>query len=268
MPVHDFVRDAELDTLPHGWVQMDEFEKRIERIERSAGPLIDEQVLTYLCAYGYAIAPQGSQALARALLGHDDLTYDGKIWFEYLPVSPRNREGETHFDLALGDVDNRKPTRSGLEFAWPGARTSWIAAVEAKLRSDLCAYVRYDVFRNQLLRVIENAVTLRDAAGRLPDDVHVVLLTAKMFKDHPRSRFYGCKFEEYCPNGRVDSRPILADLDRLQLRPAHECAIAERLNALRLHWTTYEDVISRMPESPYKASLLQLVNREGSLVRV
>ena len=225
------------------------------------------KVLTYLCAYGYALTPQGPQALARVLLEDDNLTYDGKIWFEFLPASPRNREGETHFDLAVGNVQQRGATRSGLEAA---PQPSWIAAVEAKLRSDLCAYVRYDAFRNQFLRVIENAVTIRDPAGRMPASVHVVLLTPNVFKDHPRTRFYGCKFEEYCPNGRVDPSAILADLGRLELQTVtYDCVVADRLACLSLHWVTFEDVISKMPDGDgYKSCLVQLVSRAGSLIRL
>lgn len=269
MPVYDFIRNSDLEPLQRGWLNTSELEERIRRIERSSAALVDEQVLTYLCAYGYAVAQQGPQSLARVLLHKDTLTYDGKIWFEFLPVSPRNREGKTHFDLAVGDVRKRSRTRSGLEFAPPNAWPSWIAVVEAKLRSDLSAYVSYDAFRNQLLRVIENALTLRDPAGLMPASVHVVLLTPKLFKDNPRTRFYGCKFEEYCPDGTVNPRAILADLGRLQLSAAYSYDLAERLTSLSLRWTTYEDLISKMPDGDgFKTCLLQLVNREESLVRV
>jgi hypothetical protein len=269
MPVYDFIRGSNLDALQCGWLNSSELDERIRRIERSSAPLVDEQVLTYLCAFGYAAAPQGPQALACAIVQDNALTYDGKIWFEFLPLSPRNREGETHFDLALGDVRRRLPTRSGLEFNHPGARPSWIAAVEAKLRSDLSAHVRYDAFRNQLLRVIENAVTLRDSTGQMPASVHVILLTPKVFKENPRTRFYGCKFQEYCPNGKVDPASVLADLGRLQLSAAHNCDIAARLSNVSLRWVTYEDLISRMPDADgFKTCLLQLLNRDGCLVRV
>jgi hypothetical protein len=268
MSVYDFIRGSKQHALQLGWLNPAKLDDQIKRIEKSAAPLVDEQVLTYLCAFGYAIAPSGPQTLARALLQYDTLTYEGTIWFEFLPVSPRNQEGETHFDLALGDVRTRSHTHSGLEFAPPTTPSSWIAAVEAKLRSDLSAHVKYDAFRNQLLRVIENAVTLRDTTDKLPSSVHVVLLTPKVFKDHPRARFYGCKFQEYCPNGTVDPTAILADLYRLELAVAHKCDIEARLATLSLRWATYEDVIAKMPDSEFKTALLRLVNRHGSLVRV
>jgi hypothetical protein len=213
MSLYDHIRGSEPDTLELGWVNRAKLHDTIRRIEESPAPVEDEQALTYLCAYGYAIAPNGPQTLARVLLQNCAVIYDGKIWFEFLPVAPRESEGETHFDLALGAVQKRSRTDSGLEFAPPTTRPSWIAAIEAKLLSDLSARVTYDVFRNQLLRVIENAVTLRDTTDNLPDSVHVVLLTPKVFKDHPLTRFYGCKFQEYCPNGTVnpDGSRVAAD---------------------------------------------------------
>jgi hypothetical protein len=282
MFLYDYIRGSNRDALQLGWLNPAKLDDSINRIEQSAAPLVDEQVLTYLCAYGYAIAPNGPQALARVLLENDALPYDGKIWFEFLPVSPRDEEGETHFDLALGDVQKRSRTHSGLEFTPPTTRPSWIAAIEAKLQSDLSARVTHNVLRNQLLRVIENAVTLRDTTDNLPASVHVVLLTPKIFKDHPRTRFYGFKFQEYCPNGTVNRAAILADLDRLALCPlarikcdmearlavAHKCDMEARLASLSLRWATYEDVIGKMPDGDFKTCLLRLVNRHGSLVRV
>src|SRR5262245_39715418 len=102
MSLYDYIRGSKRDALQLGWLNPAKLDDAIDRIEQSAAPLMDEQILTYLCAYGYAIAPNGPQTLARVLLHDGALIYDGKIWFEFLPVSPRHQEGETHFDLALG----------------------------------------------------------------------------------------------------------------------------------------------------------------------
>ncbi len=48
--------------------------------------------------------------------------------------------------------------------------------------------------------LIEDAATLNDAAGQLPEAAHAVLLTPQVFKERPGSRFHGCKFDEYFPN--------------------------------------------------------------------
>jgi hypothetical protein len=253
--------------LELGWVNLAKLHSRVARIERSRLPLGDEQVLTYLCAYGYAIQPGGPQELARVLLGDDGLAYQGRLWFEFLPASPRVGEGETHLDLALGHVGKRGTTISGLEFAPPPAGPSWVAMVEAKLGCDISCEVDYDPFRNQLLRVIENAAVLSNGARHFPGVAHVVLLTPRVFKDRPRTRLYGCKFEEYCPNGRLDADAIEADLGQLRLQQAtYREPIADRLRGLRLHWVTFEEVIRRMPAGTFRTDLLSLLRRERSLV--
>jgi hypothetical protein len=254
-------------TLELGWVNLAKLHSRVARIERSRQPLSDEQVLTYLCAYGYAIQPEGPRELARVLLGDNDLDYQGRLWFEFLPASPRVGEGETHLDLALGHVGKRGTTISGLEFVPPPAGPSWVAVVEAKLCRDISYEVDYDPFRNQLLRVIENAAVLSNGTRQYPDTTHVILLTPQVFNDRPGTRLYGYKFKEYCPNGRPNGDAIEADLGRLQLQQTtYRERIAERLRGLRLRWVTFEAVIRRMPPGPFRTDLLSLLSRERSLV--
>jgi hypothetical protein len=73
MSLYDHNRGSKRDALQLGWLNPAKLDDRINRIEQKAAPLVDEQVLTYLCAYGYAIAPEGPQALARVLLQDDAL---------------------------------------------------------------------------------------------------------------------------------------------------------------------------------------------------
>jgi hypothetical protein len=253
--------------LELGWINLAKLHNRVAQIERSRQPLSDEQVLTYLCAYGYAIQPEGPQKLARVLLGNGGLAYQGRLWFEFLPPSPRVGEGETHLDLALGHVGRRGTTISGLEFAPPSAVPSWVAVVEAKLCYDISCQVDYDPFRNQLLRVIENAAVLSNGTRQFPDAAHVILLTPQVFKDRPRTRLYFYKFEEYCPNGRLDANAIEADLGRMRLQQTtYREPIVDRLRGLWLRWVTFEEVIRHMPPGPFHTDLLSLLKREGSLV--
>jgi hypothetical protein len=269
MGVHAIISaQPQLAALNLGWVNQPELLARIQRIENATEPLADEQVLTYLCAYGYALDQAGPQRMARVLLQDDNQLDSGTLWFEFLPLSPRLKEGETHLDLALGNLRKRKGTLSGIEFYPPATGPSWIAVVEAKLKHDISCDVSYDPFRNQLLRVIENAVTLRGTGGKMPERAHVVLLTPMVFRDHRKSRYYGCKFDEYCPSpGTIDTEAIKNDLGRLQLKEvAYPCKIEERLNALTLHWATFEDLISRMQDGEFKSSLLAVARRRGSLL--
>ena len=56
MSLADALRaNPEPQALELGWVNLEKVHNRVARIERSRQPLSDEQVLTYLCADGYAI---------------------------------------------------------------------------------------------------------------------------------------------------------------------------------------------------------------------
>ncbi len=205
----------------------------------------DEKLWTWLMACGYAAAgAEGVDRLTRALTG--GLQHAGQghgIWFEAQPPSPRRREGNTHLDLALGDLAPRAGTDGGIQAA-QGA--SWVCFCEMKWYSDLSGKVTHDVHRNQLARVIENAV----AFGPEPlEAVHVALVTPAAFRES-RSRFYAYKFEEY----ELDRSALLSDLLRCPLEPAYETGDLEaRLDRLHLHWVTFGALFDEMPESDLAA---------------
>ena len=73
--------------------------------------------------------------------------------------------------------------------------------MEAKWFSDLSTKVSNEQERNQLARVIENALTFQSADG-MPSECFVVLLTPKRFRD----RDFG-------------SRPLLVQVPRVHDRP-------------------------------------------------
>lgn len=260
------------DAIRYGWVNQAALFDRIHQIEESNDPINDEQILTFLCIYGYAIGSDGPQELARVFLEDENVDYSGSIWFEFLPISPRQQEGETHLDIALGSLGRREGTLSGLTFD-PTRSESWISFVEAKLSSDISYDVANDPFRNQLLRVIENAATLQDNGHRFPNRAHVVLLTPALFANHPRTRFYGCKFEEYSREANPTGTDLIeADLNQLDLATTHRSdwqypeSIHDRLERLTLHWITFEDVIKGMPDSVFRNDLIELLRRPGGLV--
>ena len=60
MPVYDIiVANPNPQNLALGWVNHPALLTRIQTIEQAHDPLNDEQVLTYLCADGYAIQAEG-----------------------------------------------------------------------------------------------------------------------------------------------------------------------------------------------------------------
>lgn len=266
MPLSDVIAaNPCLPTLKTGWVNLPELHALVHRVEQAAYPLDDEQALTYLFAYGFAIHPGGAAQLARILTEDDTIDGPDALWFEFLPRSPRIKEGETHLDLAVGDVKRRDGTLSGIEFDRPAGRAGWVGMVEVKLRSDLSSHVKYDPLRNQLLRVIENALVF-EAHGQIPSTVHVTLVSPKVFREHWVTRYYGYKFHEY----RTQRAKILEDLDRLTLRPAQQIDLGPRVTpeVLKLHWISIEEIITAMPESEFKAALVDLLRRPGGLVQL
>ncbi len=141
----------------------------------------DEKLWTWLLACGYAAGgPRGVLRLAGGLTGLDSGDDQHAIWFEVQPPSPRRGEGNTHLDLALGDLALREGTDGGIQPA-PGA--SWVCFWEMKWYSDLSTKVTHDLHRNQLAHVIENAVAFASAPL---DQVHVVLVTPRPRPSHSR----------------------------------------------------------------------------------
>jgi hypothetical protein len=217
----------------------------------------DEQVWTLLLACGYAMAgTPGVAALARQLTECDPRAEaDAKIWFEGLPVPPRYKEGVTHVDLALGTIVRRESTESGI--ALDAAEGAWICFCEMKWYSDVQPTVTNDMQRNQLARVIENALCFQ-GAGQYAEAVHVTLVTPAVFRDGAvRSRLYQYKFDEY----RRDGNSILKDLDACPLEHrnrgdwVYPRDMAQRVRNLSLHWATYDHLFENLPDSPLTADL-------------
>lgn len=107
---------------------------------------------------------------------------------------------------------------------------------EAKVLADISCDVTFDPFRNQLARNIDvmldqnNGLTL-DSAKRL-----LVLLTPRVFKDRPSSRYYGLLFYEYKRN------PCL-----LAEHLVHRDATTLAQVPPRLGWLTFEDCLRVCP---------------------
>ena len=177
-------RDAITQCLYLGGERWSRLPERIRSYEAEhASPELfkDEQVWTFLAACGYAIAgAEGIEKLTKILTGLD-LTQpkDAKIWMEVLPFPPRKREGNTNLDLALGTIKCRDETTGGIKLG--SQSPSWICFCEMKWYSDISTSTTHDIHRNQLARVVENALYFNDG-DRLSDCVYVALVTPKAFK--------------------------------------------------------------------------------------
>jgi len=250
-----------------GYARWDDLIARVKRQEESGShDCDDEPIWTFMVACGYAICGQnGVASLAKLLTGVDRrATASSKIWLEVLPISPRHQEGETHVDLALGTIRVREGTESGIQL--DDVKGSWACFCEMKWYSDISVGVSYDVHRNQLARLIENALCFQ-SRGKHADTVHVTLVTPAIFRDSPaRSRLYQYKFREY----DADRAQLVADLTGCILERRDEpdwffpIDLPQRVEFLSLRWATFDELFESLPDSLIASELRTFWVRHGN----
>lgn len=130
----------------------------------------------------------------------------------------KNLEGATNVDALLLNPVN-----------------GFAVLIEAKVLSDISYGVTYDLMRNQLARNIDvmlvpNSELPPPLDKRNPTKTLFLLLTPKLFKDNPSSRFYGFKFNEY----RKSPSSLALDLQ-------HRTDCDWQGISKRLGWLTWED---------------------------
>ena len=228
------------------------WEKRIPtlgvRSPGGSGNFNDEATWTFLAACGYAICEaQGISKFTAVLTGRSDLKppEDSKIWLEFRPMTPRKGESRTRLDLAIGTITRDAGTKGGIKLGLSDFSTSWICFCEMKWESDISAGVTNDPARNQLVRVIESALYFQ-RNGDFADEVHVALVTPAVFRDKPLVfKNYPGKFRSY----ERDNANILEDLRNCILEPRGNFDAAQRIDALQLHWRTFDELFASIPES-------------------
>lgn len=227
------------------------------------GRLNREETWTFLVACGYAIAgAQGVTTLANRLTGRTDLRRpkDPVVWLEYRPMTPRKRESRSRIDLSLGDVTQETGTKGGIELASGAGGESWICFCEMKWESDICRRTSNDENRNQLVRVIESALYFQ-TKSIYADEVFVNLVTPVVFQKKSGSeKLYGRKFIEY----ETCKANILMDLDACKLPRRDQFEAVDRLDALSLRWSTFDELFNGLPDSAINNGLKQFWCRYGS----
>lgn len=239
-----------LRRLRIGRAHWDDLVEAIERTERRGQDCYDEQLWTFILACAYAACDEGPSILATRLTG-TSVTSEA-IWFEVKSRSPRVNEGQTVLDLALGNLASREGTASGI--ALQSRPVSNIIFCEFKWFSDLDCRVSYDQHRNQLARVVENALFCRSPKGDFADEVHVCLVTPQIFRDRASiSRLYRYKWADYTRPGHD---ALVSDLQDCGLPLQSGLpGIRDRLPALRLAWKSYEELAFSAPPSPIRDAL-------------
>ena len=238
---------------------------RIELMDRESRLDRDEALWTLLCAYGYASEQKGSELAG--LLSGGPPTSCGDLWIEALPFPPRKSEGNTMVDLAAGDIKRRDGTSSGIEFdAQAPDSTSVAILVECKWLSDMSGTTAHDPLRNQITRVLENALTFQ-GGGRFPERVCFTMLTPRVFRERPRLRGYGLLFQAY----KNDPKSIIEDIgsgesvNRKKLNGWTYPRLEDWVPALEFHWVDFETVIEKMPPSEFQQLVRELASRSKVL---
>ncbi len=233
-------------------LQWNAFLKRLgKQEEQKHQDYHDEQAWTFLAMSWYSGGGiDRIKRLAEILTCYDNLVVgdDDKIWLEALPLPPRIKEGNTNLDLAMGRIgkrilgkDDPHSANNGNGIQYSGEK-GFVCFCEMKWYSDIDKKVTHDRHRNQLVRVIENALAFRNSDNEFPDQLYVTLVTPNIFKDrNPMSRFYAYKFQEY----KKDKDAMIREINACNLmkRHADKDDLINRLDILTLNWVTYEDLL-------------------------
>ncbi len=220
----------------------------------------DEQIWTFLVACGYGIAGEhGIARLTKFLTSSNQKPpTNPKIWFEVSPISPRKKEGETYIDLALGTITAREGSGAGIELE--NAESSWICFCEMKWYNDIAVSVTHDIHRNQLARVIENAICFQKP-GKYAEKVFVTLVTPSIFRSaNLKSRLYQYKFEEYDRNRTC----LIDDLNKCILERNDQSDLNQRVRSLSLQWATYDELFENFPDSAITKELKDFWQKYGN----
>jgi hypothetical protein len=187
-----------------------------------------------------------------------------EIGVEAQPLTYRVGEGNTYLDLAMGSIKQRGNTESGIELDLNKEEQDFVFC-EAKWKSDLSSGVSKCSIRNQLQRVIENALVF--AGKEFRGKIFVTLITPEFYKKHYElglnTRFYSCKYAEYKSNIKGSFlRELNLIEDFIPLKNIqNKDIIKENLNKLFLNWVTFEELMEN--SSPQLRIIYDEINKKN-----
>ena len=239
-----------------------------DQMEARRPDFYDEVVWTFLLGLSYAAAGwDGVRKLESLLSGTpvDDPTLQHPICLEALPMPPRRKEGNTNVDLAIGAITGRADKDGGI--AYDPSLGSSVTFCEMKWYSDISKNVTHDQHRNQLSRVIENAVSFQ-GSHKLVEKVTVTLVTPQIFVGtEPKSRLYHYKVEEY----RRDKSILLAEWRRsfhqMPKRTQTDWTYPDEVHLAKilesgftLQHLSFEELFEKAPESAFTPLLQEFLS--------
>lgn len=218
----------------------------------------DESYLLYKIVSGYS---KNKNILYELLTGEKHS--DPYMFLEAQPKTQRKNEKNTHLDLAMGSLKNRGTSASGIEYD-ASKNINHFLFCETKWDSDISITVKNFPSRNQLQRVIDNALYFTNELKESNSKIFVILLTPKQYKDEYESekgsRLYGYKYDEYKDN----PNQILKELDYintyLPLNNNLENRLKDNLKYLTLRWITLEEIIKKIPVQKIKDETINFYN--------
>jgi hypothetical protein len=200
-----------------------------------------EVVWSYLVARKYEKVQ--SKLVSKLCGWNETLPNDSKIWLEtYLhPTRIRKEEARCwriRSDLAVGNIQLAVNRESQIQ-----SDGDWVCIAESKWFDDIHQNPRFPEIY-QLSQIIDHALLLHDKHGTFPDRVYVTLITPQYFKDKRgefSKRMYWDKFHDYISDAKLLEKDLrLCPLPFLQYDVD---TLIQRIDALRLNWVTFEELI-------------------------
>ena len=232
-----------------------------EKLEKA-----DEQVLLSKIVEEYLKESKVEKLYELLTRGNSKITPSNiKYGIEAQPLTHREKEGNTYLDLAMGSIKRRGSTESGIELDITNKEQDFVFC-EAKWKSDLSVGVSKCSIRNQLQRVIENALIF--AGENFKGNIFVTLITPELYKKHYElglnTRFYSCKYAEYKGNIKGTFLRELNLIKELGVIPFNDEKGVERkskyreiveknLDKLILNWITFEELLFKISNDSLKS---------------
>ena len=241
-------------------------EKLKKGIDKCEEKLNDETVWTFLAVLPYLDANDGLNNLFKILTCSAVSPPIKKLWLEALPYPPRENEGNTHLDLALGGITDRNDTNNGIKYCPNFVKQ--VCFCEMKWESDISTSVTNSLRRNQIARVIDNLISFQDDAQNRPEEFYFTLVTPSVFVQEKGSysRLYGYKIKEYSDQN-TGPQSLQSDLNcNLKVRRTADWKYPDQytrnaiLKKLVVKHVSYEAIIDNAPDSDAKQEAYGLLN--------